>query len=62
MRRQALPHHLLLHAILMVANSQVEANGTGELEVDLIDEAVAFPELAQYPLSLVLSWSRQWTR
>lgn len=40
----------------MVASGQVEANGTGELEVDLVDEAVAFPELAQYPLFLVLSW------
>lgn len=45
-RRQALPYHLFLHPIPMVANSQIEANGTGELEVDLVDEAVAFPELA----------------
>ena len=31
----------------MVAVRQVEANGIGEVEVDLIDEAVAFPQLAQ---------------
>lgn len=51
--------HLFLHAILMVAVRQVEANGIGEVEVDLVDEAVPFPQLAQHLLFLVLSCQRQ---
>lgn len=39
----------------MVAVRQVEANGIGEVEVDLVDEAMSFPQLAQGLLFLVLS-------
>lgn len=38
--------HLFLHAVLMVTVRQVEANGIGEVEVDLVDEAMPFPQLA----------------
>lgn len=53
--------HLFLHAILVVAVRQVEANGIGEVEVDLLDEAMPFPQLAQGLLLLVLSWQGERT-
>lgn len=42
----------------MIAVRQIEANGVGEVEVYLINEAVAFPKLAQGLLFLVLSGQR----
>lgn len=51
--------HLFLHAVLMVAIRQVEANGIGEVEVDLVDETMPFPQLAQNLLFLVLSSKRR---
>lgn len=47
-------HHLFLHAVLMVAVRQIEANSVSEVEVYLIYETVPFPELAQGLLFLVL--------
>lgn len=38
--------HLFSHSILMVAISQVEAHGIGEVEVNLVDVPMPFPKLA----------------
>lgn len=48
--------YLFLHAILMVAIGEVETHSIREVEVDLVHESVAFPELAENFFLLVLRW------
>lgn len=41
----------------MVAVGEVKTNGVGKVKVDLVDEAVSFPELTQHLLLLILQCS-----